>query len=267
MSTQTISLDFDHRESLRGTLLLSVALHVALFVTIVVYTVLGPRFGGGGWGQGWGGDATRVGVVTSLPGVPLPTPMVTTRSTLATQNPGLHQSEPEPKPEVTPQAQEIPKFKDAVKTEKAQRINKRIQKEEVQPRDNAIPFGLGGPPSMNYAQVVNAAGSGGLSFGEGGSFGQRYGWYVASVRSRISNNWLLSTVSPSIVTAPRIYVTFEILRNGSITDVQMTQSSGIPEVDRSALRAVLASNPLPPLPFDYGGSRVKVEFYFDFHRQ
>jgi TonB family protein len=267
MSTQTISLTFDHRESLRGTLLLSVVLHAGLFVGIVVYTVFGPRFGGGGWGQGWGGgEATRVGVVTSLPGVPLPTPMLTTRSTLATENPGLHQSEPELKLPPIEQAQEIPKFKEAVKPEKAERINKRIQKEEAQPRDNAIPFGLGGPPTMNYAQVVNAAGSGGLSLGEGGSFGQRYGWYVASVRSRISNNWLLSTVSPSILTAPRIYVTFEVVRDGTITNVQMTQSSGIPEVDRSALRAILASNPLPPLPADYGGSRVKVEFYFDFHR-
>ncbi len=267
MSTQTISLSFDHRESLRGTLLLSVGLHIALFVTAIVYTLVGPRFGGG-WGKGWGGgDATRVGVVSSLPGVPLPTPMVTTRSTVATQNPGLHKSEPQPKLPPIQQAQEIPKFKEALKPETAQRINKRIQKEEVQPRENAIPFGLGGPPTMNYTQVVNQAGSGGLNFGEGGGFGQRYGWYVASVRSRISNNWLLSTISPNIITAPRIYVTFVILRDGTITDVHMTQSSGIPEVDRSALRAILASNPLPALPNDYGGSKVNVEFFFDFHRQ
>jgi periplasmic protein TonB len=86
------------------------------------------------------------------------------------------------------------------------------------------------------------------------------------VRNRISSNWLLATISPSILTAPRVYVTFEIQRDGTITNVQITQSSGIPEVDRSALRAVLASNPLAPLPPDYSGSTVKVEFYFDFHR-
>ena len=50
-----------------------------------------------------------------------------------------------------------------------------------------------------------------------------------------------------------------------MNNVQITQSSGIPEVDRSALRAILASNPLPPLPTDYRGGSVDVQFYFDFH--
>ena len=103
--------------------------------------------------------------------------------------------------------------------------------------------------------------------GEGNSFGIRYGWYVASMRSRISANWLMATVSPNILSAPRTYVTFEIKRDGTITDVQITQSSGIAEVDRSALRAILASNPLPPLPSDYSGGSINVQFYFDFHRQ
>ena len=35
---------------------------------------------------------------------------------------------------------------------------------------------------MNYTQMANAGGQGGLSFGEGGDFGERYGYYVASVR-------------------------------------------------------------------------------------
>ena len=119
---------------------------------------------------------------------------------------------------------------------------------------------------MSYTQIVSGAGEGGLSFGEGGDFGERYGWYVASVRNRISSNWLLSKISPSILRAPRLYMTFTILRDGSITNVEITQSSGLPEVDRSALRAVLASNSLPALPPDYPGNRVKVNLYFDFRR-
>jgi protein TonB len=267
MSTQSIALFSQRRETLRGTLLLSLTLHVLLVVTIFGYAAFGPRFGGG-WGQRWGlGDATHVDVVTSLPGIPLPAPMLSTPSTLATQNTGLYKTEPEPKVEPPPQAQEIPKFKEAVKPEKAERINKRIQKAQIEPPPNAIPFGQGGAPTMTYTQVVNAAGSGGLSMGEGGSFGERYGWYVAAVRNRISANWLLSTISPNITSAPRVYVTFEILRDGSISALQMTQSSGVPEVDRSALRAILASNPLAPLPPGYAGGSVKVEFYFDFHRR
>ena len=122
-------------------------------------------------------------------------------------------------------------------------------------------------PEQAIPQSPEAAGVGGVVMGQANSFGQRYAWYVASMRSRIIAKWLMVPVSPNIASAPRAYLTFEILRDGTVTNVQITQSSGIPEVDRSALRAILASNPLPPLPPDYAAQSVKVEFYFDFHRQ
>jgi len=267
MNAQAISIvDYDRRERLGGMLALSTALHVLLFLILVGYTTLGSPFGGS-WGQNWGsGRSTRIGAVASLPGVPLPAPMLTTHNTLATDNPGLHQTEPQPKAEPAPKSVEIPKFKESVKPEKAERVNTHIQKEKPVYAENAVPYGLGGQPSMSYTPMASGAGEGGLSFGEGGDFGERYGWYVASVRNRISGNWLLSTISPSILTAPRLYMTFTILRDGTVTNVEVTQSSGLPEVDRSALRAVLASNPLPALPSDYPGNRVKVNLYFDFRR-
>ena len=267
MSAQAIStIISERREKLGGTLAFSVAMHVGLFVVLVAYTSLGSSFGGG-WGKNWGsGSSTRIGAVASLPGVPLPAPMLTTHNTLASDNPGLHHTEPQPKAPPEPKALQIPKFKESVKPEKAERVNTHIQKEKPVEAENAVPYGLGGQPSMSYTQIVSGAGEGGLSFGEGGDFGERYGWYVASARNRISGNWLLSTISPNILSAPRLYMTFTVLRDGSVTDVEITQSSGIPEVDRSALRAVLASNPLPPLPPDYAGNRVKVSLYFDFRR-
>jgi protein TonB len=266
MGTMPSPLAFNGRESIRGTLALSIGLHLLLAVAGIFYTVVAPRFGGG-WGRAWGGEGSvRLGAVTSLPGVPLPAPMLQARSTLAVENPGLYKTEPKQEAEPVPSAVPIPKFKESVRAERAQRVNKRIQDEEAPTPENAVPFGLGGQPSMTRGQFVNAAGEGSLSFGEGG-FEDRFGWYVAAVRNRISTNWLLSTVSPSIVTAPRVYITFSILRDGTITDVEIARSSGFPEVDRSALRAVLASNPLGPLPNDYAGSKVSVEFYFDFRRR
>jgi len=267
MNAQAISIVVSSRQQkLGGALAVSAVAHVLLFVLLVGYTSLGLPFGGG-WGKDWGsGSSTRIGAVASLPGVPLPAPLLTTPNTLASENPGLHQTEPQPKAEPEPEAVQIPKFKESTQPEKAERVNTHIQKEKPIEAENAIPYGLGGQPSMSYTQIVSGAGEGGLSFGEGGDFGQRFGWYVASVRSRISGNWLLSTISPNILSAPRLYMAFTILRDGTITDVEITQSSGIPEVDRSALRAVLASNPLPPLPAEYAGNRVKVNLYFDFRR-
>jgi len=265
MGATTFSQFPGRRDTLSGTLLFSIFLHGFLFFAAFAYTNLGLRLGSG-WGRNWGNNAMRVNTVPSLPGVPLPAPMLATLNTVATQNPGLYRSEPAKPAPPPPKAEEIPKFRQEVRPEKAERINKRIQQASIEPPPNAVPFGQGGRPSMTTGQFANSAGQGELSFGNG-NFGERYGWYVNAVRNRISSNWLLSTISPNIITAPRVYLTFDILRDGSISNVQVTQSSGIPEVDRSALRAALASNPLGPLPPDYSGSKVSVDFYFDFHRR
>ena len=246
-------------------MLASLGLHVLLLVTALGYTRLGPHFGNS-WGtNATPGDSVQVKAVASVPGIALPSPTLTTPNTLATENPGRYKTEPEPKPEPKEEAEEIPKFKEAVKLEKAERINKHIQKVQPQIPANAVPFGLDGQPAQSYSQFAKGASEGGIGIGEP-AFGERYGWYVTALRNRISSNWLESTISPSLMSAPRVYISFDILRDGTITNIETTQSSGIPEVDRSALRAVQASSPLSPLPPDYAGNKVSVKFYFDFRR-
>jgi TonB family protein len=66
--------------------------------------------------------------------------------------------------------------------------------------------------------------------------------------------------------APRASFTFQIMRDGTVANVQMTQGSGNRTVDSSALRAILSSSPVSPLPSNYPGNSVSVEFYFDFRR-
>lgn len=255
-------------DGLRGPIGVSLLLHIALFAAILISSRLGFSRGIG-WGTTLGGGtAVQVKSVASLRGIPLPTSMRAATSTVANQTGGLHKPPPEPpqksEPKPTPEA-EIPKFDKAAPPPKFERINPRIQKEEVEIPDNAVPFGQGGAPAISYAQFSNAVGQGGVELG--GDFGARFAWYVRAVRARISTNWLMATVSPRILTAPRLYITFDILRNGQIENVSVTESSGIPEVDRSGLRAILGSNPLAPLPRSYSGSSVTVEFWFDFQRR
>jgi protein TonB len=100
----------------------------------------------------------------------------------------------------------------------------------------------------------------------GGDFGSRFSWYVEAVQRRISGNWLQSSVDPSVGTAPRVVVTFTIMRDGTVTNAQITHSSNNYSVDNSALRAVRDSSPLDRLPGGYTGPSVNVEFWFDFHR-
>ena len=264
MSARAFPLPYEGRENLRQPLVVSAAFHAVLLGAMLGYGLF--HFGrGADWGNPFDtGSSTRVGTVASLPGVPLPTPLQSTPNTVANQNPGLYQAEPI-KPLPPEQAVEIPKFKDDVKPDEAKRINTRIQKQQLTPPANAVPFGENGHPAMSYSQTTTAAGETGMSFGRG-DFGNRYGWYVDAVRSRVSGNWLLSTISPNLTAAPRVYVTFDIQRDGTITNPKVSQSSGNPDVDRSALRAVMASTPLGPLPSDYSGSQVSVNCYFDFRR-
>ena len=100
----------------------------------------------------------------------------------------------------------------------------------------------------------------------GGEFSGRFPAYVDAVRNRISSNWLQSTVDPTVRWAPRAMFTFQILRDGTVTSVQMTQSSGNRSVDNSALRAILSSSPMSSLPSNYSGNNVSVEFWFEFRR-
>jgi protein TonB len=118
---------------------------------------------------------------------------------------------------------------------------------------------------LAYGQFSTGAGQAGIGFGDA-AFGDKYGWYVTAITRAISNNWLKSLVDPSVQKAPRVSLSFNIARDGTVSGVTVQQSSGVPSLDRSAQRAVLASSPLAPLPGDYRGGSVSVNFYFEYSR-
>jgi len=74
-----------------------------------------------------------------------------------------------------------------------------------------------------------------------------YGWYLDQVVNRITGNWTRPLVGPEV----RALFYFRIQRDGTITDLTLTEPSGFDEFDAAARRAVAASSPLPPLPRAY----------------
>jgi len=248
-------------ESLREALVWSLVLHALLGAALVVSMLRSHR------GEMWGGvgGTVTIGLVGDLPGVPLPRPDVVTQSRVVDETRGLHKEEPKPKqPETT--AEEIAAFEKNRRQHYVTRPSK-VLEDPTPPPPGALPYGQGGNPSLPYTQFTMGRGTpGGLGIGPGGAFGERYPWYVEAVRKRISSNWLQSTIDPRISWAPRAVLTFQILRNGSIVNIEVLQSSGNDSVDRSALRAILESNPLEPLPAGYSGSYVQVEFWFEYRR-
>jgi protein TonB len=61
----------------------------------------------------------------------------------------------------------------------------------------------------------------------------------------------------------RLYVTFEIDRDGSVTHIQIAQPSGDATLDRTGLSAVQHVDNFPPLPEAYSGTHLNVTYYFD----
>jgi protein TonB len=110
--------------------------------------------------------------------------------------------------------------------------------------------GAAGPPG------AGSAGIGSLKLDQADF---KYPVYIERLVMIISTNWFKP--AQSVQTNPVVH--FQIERDGTITDPRVVVSSGLPYVDRAALRAVMASSPLPPLPAEYGGPRLGIQVVFE----
>lgn len=257
---QDVDIYSEHAQ-LRRPLAWSFGLHVAFATFVVLYATFIQGFRGSGWGSGGTGDAMGATLVSAIPLPANPTP---TTNVLATESKGLAKSQPEV-PEKEPEAIPIPDKNTKVKPKPVTSATKRKAEPEP-PQTNQIPYGEGGPVSGPYTMTAGGA-KGGFGFtGSGGDFGSRYAWYVEAVQRKVTENWLKYEVDPRISEAKRVYLTFDIERGGRPTNVQIEQSSGVPSLDQSAVRALQRIDTFGPLPSDYSGSKVSVEFWFDYKR-
>ena len=111
--------------------------------------------------------------------------------------------------------------------------------------------GAGGP--------VGAGGNVGVSGATLDDADFKYSYYIERMLVAIGMNWFKPSQAGDV--SPVIH--FRIEKDGTISDASVERSSGLPFVDRAALRAVISSSPLPPLPSEYGGSQLGVHLKFD----
>jgi TonB family protein len=90
----------------------------------------------------------------------------------------------------------------------------------------------------------------------------RFAYYLEIVKERISSNW---SPPPVVGSAEGVMSTvyFKISRDGQLSDVKIEKPSEFDLFDRSALRAVSSSSPLPPLPAGFRGRWLGVHFEFE----
>jgi protein TonB len=106
------------------------------------------------------------------------------------------------------------------------------------------------------------SGGGQVGVGPNSPLGNRYGAYAELVRQRIAQNWRTSGLDSRRQSTAAV-VTFSIMRDGSVRNPQISQSSGNPNIDDTALRAVYDSNPMPPLPPQIAENYISAQFTFN----
>ena len=60
----------------------------------------------------------------------------------------------------------------------------------------------------------------------------------------------------------RVGVVFEILKDGSVPQLRMVASSGSDPLDRAAVNGIHTSVPFPPLPPEFTGNHLVLQFIF-----
>src|SRR3954468_9561681 len=213
---------YSESDSWKRPLVWSAGLHGMLVAGIFVYAAII----GGVHGEDWGGSSSGGGAMSatlvSKSAIPLPRKEIETENILANESEGLTQSQPKQVEQPPPEAIPIPE-----KTIKPSKPKPSIDKSKVTPPpSNVVPYGESGPVNAPTTMVNLSGSPGGLSFGSG-DFGARYAWYVDAVRRKVSENWHKYEIDPNISNARRVYITFDILRNGVPRILEVGKSSAV----------------------------------------
>lgn len=185
-----------------------------------------------------------------------PGPTETARTSVQPSRPVIEKAEPTPPP--SPRALPLPRqeIKPPPPPEHPENTSSRAKKVEQASRANVA-------PEPEEPRAGNPAGSTtGSSFGASlSAFDSpdfNYDYYITRMLATIGANWFKPT--QQAITPPVVY--FKVARDGTISDTRIEKSSGLPFVDRAALRAVLNSSPLAPLPVGYTESSLGVHLKF-----
>jgi protein TonB len=113
------------------------------------------------------------------------------------------------------------------------------------------PAGPAGPPGGPEGASISAVDAGDVE----------YAWYRASVTAALYSHWT-RPILEGASGAYEVGVAFEIQRDGSVADLRVESPSGVPSLDRSALRAVADAAPLPPLPSAWRAAELPARYVF-----
>lgn len=263
-------------QAFKRTVVLSAFLHLGLIILVAASPSLSRRqprglvqyvnfIGGGGGGTGGGpaGGGTVAAKTEPLP--PAKKPALRDLTV-----PAKLKAEPESK-----LTHPVDKPKTAKKTAEKQAA---ISKPEPTAPTTAANAASSGATSGSGFGLRFGTGGGGSGGGTGGGLGGGIGsgsgdpfgvsnfpfqFYLQMISDKITANWFQALVDPGVGGLLQTEVYFRIYRNGQISDVRVSASSGVESFDLSARRAIEASKPFAPLPNEYSGQYLGITLIFE----
>ena len=85
--------------------------------------------------------------------------------------------------------------------------------------------------------------------------------YMRELQRRIKLNWN----PPKGNESKRVVLLFKIAKDGRLLSCSVFKSSGLQNADKAALNAVHLAAPFRPLPPEYKGQSIDIQFTFDYN--
>src|SRR4051794_7082576 len=255
----------DEKEPIGKSFVGAVLFHVLLVASVAGFSIL--KGSGPSLGSEKGGHMGSV-AITPVDKIPLPSndappnPVANdTRSQVPTPK-APPKVAPKPKERVKPpDPDSIPIKGGYTKRQYAQTPDKyRAQEKDV---PNQLTSTTGRQVS---SEMFAMQGSGKMGLGENSPFGNQFGAYAEILRKLVAEKWKTNDIDSRIRTAPEVTVTFTLRRDGSVTNVHITKSSGNAALDRSGQRAILDASPFPKMPPAFPKDQTDIDFVFELKR-
>ncbi len=243
----------------------SLLLHVAVVGVIALLMLVNSHFHGNEWSSNAPPGAIQATLVSSAPAIPLPQVAPPTPNVLATQLPSPSPAPPSKatipiqEPDAVPIPERHPRLR---RTPKGERASPPHAQPLNQP--NRANFGEAAPTQLAHAMTSAAAQGSSPVTVNSGDFASRYPWYVAMITRMVQQYWYTQDIAGNTPFGSQVAVTFSIDRAGRVSSIRISQASSSPTLNMSAMQAVQRVESFGPLPSQYTGNNVSVEYTFTY---
>ena len=255
----------EQKEPFGGPAAGSVFLHLA-FVGAIALLIFTNNKLHNQWGVNGPQGTIQANLVNSAPSIPLPQITPPSPNVLATQTPSPAPAPPTKEtipitpPDAIPLAERKPKLKPVEKQQPPS-----PQHAQPTPETNRARYGEAAATNLAHA-MNNEARSNAPVQVQGGDFASRFPWYVDKITRLVSQNWYTYQIDSSTRYGSQVSVTFTIQRDGSVSfsSIELPQPSSSPTLNKTAREAVQRVGNFGPLPDQYTGRSVSVEYTFTY---